>query len=66
MKGLMDGLGLSIPPFTGKPWWTASCNDNDSPVKKEEMKECIKKEQVDCGSSSAKRQKCSGDDTNDN
>lgn len=61
----MDGLGLSIPPFTGKPWWTTSCVDNDSPVKKEETKECITKDQVDCGSSSAKKQKC-GDTNDDN
>ena len=40
MKELMDGLGLSIPSFTGKPWWTVSCDDMNKTVKKEELGKC--------------------------
>ena len=58
----MNQLGLSIPPFTGAPWWTTSYSDStDSLVKKEEVDGRDTRHQVDYGSSQdfpvAKRQK---------
>lgn len=63
MKGLMDCLGLSIPPFTGKPWWTTSSNDKENPIKQEGTKECSTKDQVDFNfrMPSAKKEKWWGD-----
>lgn len=43
----MDRLGLSIPPFTGKPWWTNSDSKTENPVKNEEVEECDIKHQLD-------------------
>lgn len=70
IKELMDGLGLSIPPFTGKPWWTSLYNDMDNPVKKEQTKECdgTESDVLSCIPSSVKRQKrnCDDEDNDDN
>jgi len=55
----MDGLGLSVPPFTGKPWWTTSYDVMDCrPLKTENVTE-------ECTSSSAKRHKLDCDDEPD-
>jgi len=59
IKELMDGLGLSVPPFTGKPWWTTSYDVMDCrPLKTENVTE-------ECTSSSAKRHKLDCDDEPD-
>lgn len=65
----MYRLGLSIPPFTGAPWWTTNSTD----VKKEEVNGCDQTtHHIDYETSqdfpAAKRQKhiCEEDqDTND-
>lgn len=64
MKELMDGLGLSIPSFTGKPWWTTSCDDMNKTVKKEELGKCDNNK----GGLSAKRFKhnCHDENHDDN
>ncbi|PFX34376.1 NAD-dependent protein deacetylase sirtuin-6-like [Stylophora pistillata] len=46
MKELMDRLEISIPSFTGKPWWTNSVGETKTPLKKEEVEEYDKKHQL--------------------
>lgn len=46
MKELMDRLGISIPSFTGKPWWTDSDSETKYPAKKEEMEEYEEKHEL--------------------
>lgn len=59
----MNRLGLSIPPFTGAPWWNTSYTDNkaETLVKEEKVDGRDAKHQVNYGPSQdypvAKRQK---------
>ena len=46
MKELMDRLGILIPSFTGKPWWTDSDSETEYPAKKEEMEEYEEKHEL--------------------
>lgn len=54
MKALMDGLGLSIPSFTGKPWWTTPCKDMDSTETKDQVEDS-NNDQVNCKALCVKR-----------
>lgn len=57
MKALMDGLGLPIPSFTGKPWWTTStpCKDINSPDTKDEVKDSNNDQVNNCKALCVKR-----------
>lgn len=54
MKALMDGLGLSIPSFTGKPWWTTPYKDMNSSETKDEVEDS-NNDQVNCKALCVKR-----------
>ncbi|XP_073242644.1 NAD-dependent protein deacylase sirtuin-6-like isoform X2 [Porites lutea] len=54
MKALMDGLGLSIPSFTGKPWWTTPCKDINSTETKDQVEDS-NNDQVNCKAPCVKR-----------
>ncbi len=52
MEELMNQLGLSIPPFTGAPWWTtSSCSDSTENLVKKEDDGYDTTHQVDYGPS---------------
>lgn len=54
MKALMDGLGLSIPSFTGNTWWTTPCKDMDSTETKDQVEDS-NNDQVNCKALCVKR-----------